>query len=313
MTKIEYFKNFNMGKELQNAGEFVFESASKMYGLVSFYDDHIINLILYNGSVGIERLQKILICLYIDTFDDLKIKQDSQLLKHNHGELQRKLVEKKIIQKLSKCDNSLLELFGTYYNKYRYKEYSITDDNSINDLFCNYLNKYCEEKCGENIRLTICQKDKIKKFYINTIGKLAKQYFDLIEKKARDLNLYTYEILPESNAATVYWIQNDLYDEFDFNSRSIKELLLFLVKSNNIGGIKKLMNELNPLDIDSAMINEYLYDLVSNRQMLSLKESISELYNNIDNAELKNRVKIIDLIGDPDCYLNDLEDIEEEY
>ena len=65
MGEVNYFKNFNMGREIEIAGEFIYESMREMYSLKSFSEHFKINKILYNGAVGIERLQKILLCMFL--------------------------------------------------------------------------------------------------------------------------------------------------------------------------------------------------------------------------------------------------------
>lgn len=57
------FKSINMGRELEIAGEFIYDSARKMMAITSLHNQYEINSILYTGAVGIERLQKIYLCL----------------------------------------------------------------------------------------------------------------------------------------------------------------------------------------------------------------------------------------------------------
>ena len=64
MDSIWLFKNFNMGRELEVAGEFIYESAKRAMSIQSIFNEFEVNSILYNGAVGIERLQKILLCLF---------------------------------------------------------------------------------------------------------------------------------------------------------------------------------------------------------------------------------------------------------
>ena len=59
------FKSINMAHELGIAGEFIYDSARKAMALRNLYNDYELNSILYNGAVGIERLQKIYLCLSI--------------------------------------------------------------------------------------------------------------------------------------------------------------------------------------------------------------------------------------------------------
>ena len=97
MGEVNYFKNFNMGREIEIAGEFIYESMREMYSLKSFSDHFKINKILYNGAVGIERLQKILLCMFLinqtKDFDDLP----KSLKEHKHialHELIKKYINK---------------------------------------------------------------------------------------------------------------------------------------------------------------------------------------------------------------------------
>ena len=81
---VNYFKNFNMGREIEIAGEFIYESMREMYSLKSF-DEHIrVNKVLYNASVGTERLQKILLFMFLvnqtSDFDHLP----KSLKEHKH-------------------------------------------------------------------------------------------------------------------------------------------------------------------------------------------------------------------------------------
>lgn len=72
LNKLNYFKNFNMGRELEIAGEFIYESSLQMKAL-SFVGNHFnVNTILYNGAVGVERLQKILLCMNMSSDAELK-------------------------------------------------------------------------------------------------------------------------------------------------------------------------------------------------------------------------------------------------
>ena len=57
------FKSLNMGRELEIAGEFIYDSAKKIMSISGLNNTYEINIILYTGAVGIERLQKIYLCL----------------------------------------------------------------------------------------------------------------------------------------------------------------------------------------------------------------------------------------------------------
>ena len=63
VNEIWDFKSINMGRELEIAGEFIYDSAKRMMAIKGLHNQYEINSILYAGAVGIERLQKIYLCL----------------------------------------------------------------------------------------------------------------------------------------------------------------------------------------------------------------------------------------------------------
>lgn len=63
VDKIWDFKSINMGRELEIAGEFIYDSAKKTMYISGLNNTYEINLILYTGAVGIERLQKYIFVL----------------------------------------------------------------------------------------------------------------------------------------------------------------------------------------------------------------------------------------------------------
>lgn len=94
------FKSINMGRELEIAGEFIYDSARKMMAITSLHNQYEINSILYTGAVGIERLQKIYLCLEQHNPAD-KQSMPKCLLKHNHTELEKE-IEKYTLNSLSR-------------------------------------------------------------------------------------------------------------------------------------------------------------------------------------------------------------------
>jgi len=140
MGEVNYFKNFNMGREIEIAGEFIYESMREMYSLKSFSEHFKINKILYNGAVGIERLQKILLCMFLinqtKDFDDLP----KSLKAHKHIAL-HELIKKSVPDyKLKSNKIKLLEVFQDYSNQRR---------TSLWSRYCSGSTCYiaCEEGC----------------------------------------------------------------------------------------------------------------------------------------------------------------------
>ena len=70
--------------------EFIYDSARKMMAITSLHNQYEINSILYTGAVGIERLQKIYLCLEQHNPADMQ-SMPKCLLKHNHTELEKEI------------------------------------------------------------------------------------------------------------------------------------------------------------------------------------------------------------------------------
>ena len=86
VNKKWYYKNFNMVSELDISGEFIYNGISIVNNMNSIDSEMPTELFLalYNISVGIERLQKIILVLW--EFDEKEpIEEFSERIKiHNH-------------------------------------------------------------------------------------------------------------------------------------------------------------------------------------------------------------------------------------
>lgn len=306
MDDIWNFKSINLGRELETAGEFIYESAKKMIGINDFSNKYEINLILYTGSVGIERLQKILLCLYcINSADDFD-NPPKCLLTHNHLDLQNE-IQKNVDCSLAKTSMSLLGVFQDYYNQYRYGNYSLGNEKDVRELMVRFFKK-CNKPLDIESPYTEHQKDLLAKTYINNVGKIAKQYYEIIREKAFQLNIYTYEMDSYSNALRVFYLEEGktLFDQM-FNERiSVKELMIYIRKYNKSEGVFKLLNEIEPLDYDPALVMDYIHDLCRGNVTDFLYSYTDELYCEIPTERKKaERKALVDLIGSNDLILDD--------
>ena len=134
------FKSLNMGRELEIAGEFIYDSAHKAMSISGLSNTYEINIILYTGAVGIERLQKVFLCLVAQDPTDVG-SMPKCLKQHNHIELQRE-IDKYTKKRVSKNEMCLLGVFAEYYNNYRYANYTPGQhENNLRKLFIGFLRK----------------------------------------------------------------------------------------------------------------------------------------------------------------------------
>lgn len=304
------FKSLNMGRELEIAGEFIYDSAKKMMSITGLNNQYEINTILYAGAVGIERLQKILLCLTLRDPTDMKSIPEC-LRGHNHLELEKEL-KKHTEARVTGNGTSLLGLYSDYYRNFRYANYIPgTYSSQLKKLFIRFLKKQ-NGKFDFEMPCAAIQFEDFKRFYINELGKLANHYFELIEAKAREIGTYTYEIDSFSNAARVFWSTNrrTLYGQMIMEQEAIKELLLFLYKNRLESGVFKLLNELDSIDLDDGIINECIADICEGKVNGFLMDYVEDLHNEIeDKNKRKERKDLLSLMGNRSV-LFDLDDEE---
>ena len=91
-----------------------------------------------------------------------------------------------------------------------------------------------------------------------------------------------------------------------------KELILYIYKKNRGTGVFRLLDEMDALDLDDGLVNEYLEDLCVGSVNDSLIDSVDDLHEEIDDKEKsKERKELLSLIGN--CSgLFDLDDEDDE-
>lgn len=235
------------------------------------------------------------------------------IVSHNHHELEKE-IEKYTTEQLSKNGRSLLGVFSNYYNNYRYANYIPGKNSSeLRKLFISFLKKQ-NGKFNFDEPCALIQFDAFKRFYINELGKLARYYFELIEHKARDINTYTYEIDSYSNAARVFLStqRRSFYEQMVIEQNSIKELLLYMYKNKRESGVFRLLNDMESLEMDDALVNDYLADLCEGKVNNWLIDYVDELYEEMEDIKKrKERKELLALIGNRSV-LFDFEDDENE-
>ena len=308
------FKSLNMGRELEIAGEFIYDSAKEAMSIRGLNNTYEINIILYTGAVGIEKLQKIYLCLVAPDPTDVS-SMPKCLGKHNHIDLQHE-VNKFSKDNLRKNAMSLLGVFADYYNNFRYANYYPGQpEKNLRKLFIGFL-KRLNGKFNFDEPCAAVQFEEFKRFYINELGKLAVHYYSLIHEKARELNTYTYEIDSFSRAARVFWSvqRRTLYEQMILEQNATKELLLYIYKKNRGTGVFRLLDEMEALDFDDGSVNEYLEDLCAGKVNDLLIDYVDDSHEDIEDiAKRKERKELLSLIGNSSVMFDlDEEDENEE-
>ena len=293
MKKELFWKNFNLGTELAISGNFIYNGLKAFDELESFYYEDEIFEFFYYISVGIERLEKIAIILIEhDSIDDQECFEKS-LISHNHLELMERVKKKYSNLKLSNIHNSFIQLLGNFYKTMRYDRYSLKEPQLYDKekkALLDFITRRLTIKCEENTENTF----RIKKFIGKIVGKIATEFYEVIVKETKRLNIYLHEQRPSSKACKIF-----VKKEFDFLNENVlwKELLIFLMKNKEQEKIIQFINKIEPLEFDSAMIPEYLEIFHNDLKKQEHVDELEELYNDVKDK--KNRLEMLDIIGDP--------------
>jgi hypothetical protein len=294
MDSSTFWKNFNLGTELQVSGSFIYNGLLVLDEMESFYREEEIFEFLYNISVGIERLLKINVILIEHTNE---INQDvffKSIKNHNHQKL-LKSISNKYKLKESKSKNAFIQLLNNFYNELRYDRY--TNKDSINNnkekkSLINFLEKYLKIKISNEF-LNVSQNDRTTKQFIGEVVKsIVVEQYEIIRKEASRLNIYTYEIRYNSKAYKIFMMEQFT---FEFENRVQKELLIKFLANDKNSPLISFVKEIEPLEFDNYDENYYVKCMLSKLAVLNLDGELDVLDENIENLE--ERIDFLDGIG----------------
>lgn len=294
------YKNFKMGTEIGIAGTFIYNGIKELEQLETLHCEGEVFSFLYHISVGIERLQKVLIVLLEEINEDNITEFEESLITHGHQDLQNRIKRKGHIT-LSSRQNRFLQVLNNFYNSCRYDRFNVlgkhgAEKKILSEYICNNLNSNDYEM--NFISGDIVNNNNIKELLGRVIGSIAKKYYNEICDQARKQNIYTYELRNESKAAKIFlpeFRKNSLQEQTRNERIALKEFIVFLTNSQEDNAFMRFLKEIKPLDIDVALANQYLEDLFKGIVSQDLIDTVESLYE--ENSYSIDRVKMVDLIG----------------
>lgn len=301
MNKPDFFwKNFRLGTELQISGTFIYNALNFIDKLEYFHFEEDIFEILYNLSIGIERLEKIVIILIEHDEVSDQDKFEKSLITHNLQELMTRIKKREKV-KIGKSHKKLLMLLSKFYNSYRYKRFnkdSVYHKNYDKFDFINFIKDELKIELEEDDYIT--NDIKIKKFLGKLVITISNQLYELIRIYSHKLGTFTYEIRYDSKAFKIF-----LAKEFTFeNENNFKREILINLLSDK--GIKddfiSYIKSIEPVNLESYNSSHYikfLFNPENNQTYLSEYEHL------VGEKEITyNRKDEISPIGD-EHYLED--------
>jgi len=292
--------------ELDVAGEFIYDGLQTLNHMESITNGAELFSFLYHVSVGIERLQKIIIVIQenIDPGDyDEFIKK---LKTHKHIYLQQKIASKTGNNlTFSKRENKFLEILCRFYNKSRYNRFIISESyNHEKQLLVQFIldNAGTDHITCESMSGDIVLNNRLKDYLGRIVGRISYKYYNLIRTIADSNNLFTYELRSNSKAEKVFlptYRNKSLIEMKKVEEIAFKELLLLISNTEERDSFLDYLKHIPPLDLDVAFVNEYLSEVIKGNIPQSLIDEVETIYDEME-MDWKERLHLIDAIGNID-------------
>lgn len=304
MTPEEWWKNFALGIELDIAGTFIYNGIRTLEDVQSFQHPVDTFEILYNLSVGIERLLKIAIIL-LEHDENIDIEElEKSLISHNTVELSNR-VDKHKPMNLPALNREFLALLSKFYKSHRYGRYSLSSVPNIDEekrCFLEFIEKHLKLSLSIDDEFAfIGNTDQIRKFIGRVVKNISSKLFSIISNEAYRLNIYTTELRGDSKALKVFY-----GERLDFIDERIKrkEILLYLISLQTGNSHIDLIRSFGALALDEGMTPDYIQALFNDNALYLVGDEIDVLYEDVENVrERLDFINIMDnsyLSYDPD-------------
>lgn len=293
MTQERFWKNFNLGREVQLSGNLIYDGLLILEQMDNFGNEDEIFEFLYLISVGFERLMKANVILIEHNNEIDQQEFEKTLITHNHSDLINRIKNKHKLN-FGKVHNAFIHILSKFYKSCRYDRFTLHDAYNCDKekhLFLDFLQKHFEiEPCQYFVTFNNKQ---IKKLFGNLIKKIVTQLYQIIRDESSRLCLYTYEIRVNSKAEKIFHRQ-----DFTFEKERIlqREILVYLLQNNKQSKFKEHIKEhLPPLKFEDGE-NRYCKPLMDVKKSLEFIGELDFLYEEIENV--KERIEDIDIIGE---------------
>jgi hypothetical protein len=261
MNDINYFwKNFRLGTELQVAGNFIYNGLNFLDKLDNFnYEENIFE-ILYSLSVGIERLEKIVIIL-IEHNENVNQKTfEKKLITHNLEELLSRIKQTETIN-IGKAHNKFIKILTTFYHSYRYNRFNRDSVHKRNGDKFDLVDFLKEElKIEEEVFGGIKNTKQIKKFIGKIVITISSQLYDLVRKHSFNNGTFTYEIRYGSKAFKIFIAKES---SFEIENNFKKEILIKLINNGFDDEFIESLKTIEPIKLEDCNSSHYIKYLLN--------------------------------------------------
>ena len=308
-----FWKNWRLGTELQISGSFIYNGLFTLENMVTFYYEEECFELLYNFSVGLERLMKVAVILIEHDKIASQKEFEKTLITHNHFDLLNRIQKTKTFA-LGKTHKKFINLLDIFYKSIRYERYNIQSVYKPPQDKTNLV-KFIQEELKIGFKPDFGQPQpitpQIRKFIGKIIGKLTEPLYDIIRAEAFRIGTFTYEITYNSKAFKIF-----IANEYDFSKERLtqKEVMLYLLKAKRTKEFDYYLNETEHLNFEQYHTNKYIesiFNFNNDREVMNEMEYIYEEFK-----PNKSRNEFLEILGtdtniEYNPFENDLENEDE--
>lgn len=295
LNEKDYFwKNFRLGTELQISGTFIYNGIFHLDNIEYFRHEEECFEFLYNISVGIERLQKILIVLIEHDSVESQEKFEKSLITHNHLELLKRIKSNRELN-FGKTHTKFLELLSIFYRSARYERFNIASvyrPSQDKEKLVEFITGELKVKLTEAPIRVLENTEQVKRFLGKVIKRISIDLYELIRKETARIGTFTHEIRYNSKSYKIF-----IEQEFDFKNERLmqREVFLFLLKNFPDDDLKKFIDSITPLPFEQCHTNHYIESILNIHKDGSVKDEMLYLYE--EDKPSKGRFDEISAIG----------------
>ena len=311
--KLWNYKNFNMVTELDIAGEFIYDGVHMLNQIEVINQDSMLFSFLYHVSVGIERLQKIVLVLWEKVELDTHEEFEKSLITHSHIALNERICRNANL-KMNIRENDFLQMLSIFYKSARYNRFNLESQYSREQkMLAKFIEKYISlDKLQYHfITNKILISNDVKELLGRVIGGLSKKYYQLVYEGCAKNQTYTYELRSGSKAEKIFlsnYPKNSLQRQKIDERVALKELLVYFRNSKDSNTFTRFLDGIEPLELDIGLVNEYIQEICKGIVPQSLIDEVEYLYE--ENEYSVERLEMVDAIGNTDIIF-DMQDIHQ--
>lgn len=289
-----WWKNFGLGQEIDIGGAYIYDGISRLHKLQGLQHSVDIFQVLYDLSIGIERIAKVAIILIEHRDDESAEVLEESLITHNTQQLIERVNEQYDLG-LSNVHREFLHLISKFYKTHRYDRYTQSSVPEIwkeKEALLAFLGKHLGIDVGETSEFQRIQNtDQIRRFVGRIVKRITDRLFSVVKERTKALNIYTHELRSDSKAIRVFY-----GERLDFIDEEIKrrEIVLFLINPSSGGRHLDLLREFGSLQLDPGITGSYIRALFDDNELRIVEGEIDELYHEID--DVKDRLGFISVI-----------------